>query len=215
MNFDPWAVLAKIQSDDVRHATPATCATLPENVAVVARVAGRHTRGPGASSNSVSPLSRVSHAPDPPKAETEADTVSPLSHVSHVAMRQSDEDLHERFEERAAIMEHDGGLSRELAERLAGSASSAWRCAPFGTLSELVERRPSCAVLTEPSESRSDPDLLLGHVRACEPSSYGGAATDLGIGASRAWRAEAALVAAGLVRLDHLGRMTLIEEARQ
>jgi len=59
-----------------------------------------------------------------------------------------------------------------------------------------------------------DPDLLLAHVRVHGPTTYGAAATDLGIGASRAWRAEAELVAVGLVRLDHLGRMTIVEEVQ-
>ena len=43
-----------------------------------------------------------------------------------------------------------------------------------------------------------------------EPHTYGAAASRLGWGATRAWQAEARLRAAGLVRLDKLGRAELV-----
>jgi len=47
--------------------------------------------------------------------------------------------------------------------------------------------------------SASDPETLLDLLRCEGPQTYGAAATALGWGASRAWRAEASLKAAGLV----------------
>ncbi len=43
------------------------------------------------------------------------------------------------------------------------------------------------------------------------PQTYGAAAVALGIGATQAWRAEAELLRAGLIRLGPLGRAMIIE----
>lgn len=51
-----------------------------------------------------------------------------------------------------------------------------------------------------------DPDALLALLHDRGPMSYGAAATALGWGATRAWQAEAALKAAGMVEHDRFGR---------
>ena len=57
-----------------------------------------------------------------------------------------------------------------------------------------------------------DPDALLALLallRGRGPMSYGAAATALGWGATRAWQAEAALLAAGRIEHDRFGRAAL------
>lgn len=63
----------------------------------------------------------------------------------------------------------------------------------------------------EPAPARADgldPDLraYLDLLREAGPQTYGAAASTLGWGATRAWRAEAKLRAAGLVHMGELGR---------
>ena len=58
--------------------------------------------------------------------------------------------------------------------------------------------------------SPPDAEALLAHLRLHGATSYGAYAMDAGIGATRAWQAEAVLRAAGRIRLDHLGRMLVI-----
>lgn len=60
------------------------------------------------------------------------------------------------------------------------------------------------------SEELTDAAALLAYLRVHGPASYGATATDLGWGATRAWRAETDLRAAGHVRLNHLGGMIII-----
>lgn len=95
------------------------------------------------------------------------------------------------FEERTALREIDGGKDRADAERAAA--------AEVGQPLEQLLSRPD-----EPSDA-SDAEVLLALLRARGPTSYGAAATLLGWGATRAWRAEAELRAAGRVRLGALG----------
>ena len=51
-----------------------------------------------------------------------------------------------------------------------------------------------------------DAGKYLDFLRLHGPSTYGASATALGWGATRAWQAEAQLVAAGLVQHDNLGK---------
>jgi len=53
-----------------------------------------------------------------------------------------------------------------------------------------------------------DPDAgaYLDQLRLHGPATYGAMASDMGWGATRAWRAEAKLRAAGLVTMGELGR---------
>lgn len=57
----------------------------------------------------------------------------------------------------------------------------------------------------------TDTQAYLAFLSANGPVSYGAAAVALGWGATRTWRAEAQLVAAGLVRHDGLGKASLVE----
>ena len=54
-----------------------------------------------------------------------------------------------------------------------------------------------------------DAGKYLDFLRLHGPSTYGASATALGWGATRAWQAEAQLVAAGLVQHDRLGKAVI------
>ena len=66
------------------------------------------------------------------------------------------------------------------------------------------------SVLGEGGE-KSDPDTLADHLQAKGPRTYGAAASELGWGASRAWRADAELVRSGRAIYDQTGHTTLTE----
>lgn len=59
--------------------------------------------------------------------------------------------------------------------------------------------------------SASDPDIYLAHLHASGSTTYGAAAVALGWGGTRAWRAEARLRAAGLVRYGNDGKSFRID----
>ena len=65
------------------------------------------------------------------------------------------------------------------------------------------------------SETRPDQDAaaLLALLEREGPHTYGAAAVALGIGATRAWRAEAELRRAGRIRLGPLGHAFIIKQA--
>lgn len=65
------------------------------------------------------------------------------------------------------------------------------------------------------SETRPEQDAaaLLSLLEREGPQTYGAAAVALGIGATRAWRAEAELRRAGRIRLGRLGRAIVLNQA--
>ena len=75
----------------------------------------------------------------------------------------------------------------------------------------LRATRPPAQKL-EITPSASDPETYLAFLHASGPQTYGAAASGLGWGGTRAWQAEARLRAAGLVRLDGLGRAHLVTD---
>jgi len=101
-------------------------------------------------------------------------------------------DALDRYEERAAIREHDGGQTRAEAEAAAlGEAARVSGTTP-GALKRAWADHP-------------DARAYLAFLRSTDPNNIGAAASALGWGATRAWQAEARLRAAGLVRLGPLG----------
>lgn len=62
-----------------------------------------------------------------------------------------------------------------------------------------------------PTGKHPDAAALADLLRVRGPMTYGAAASALGWGATRTWQAEARLRAAGLLRLDSLGRAELVE----
>lgn len=66
------------------------------------------------------------------------------------------------------------------------------------------------AKAAETPQAEGDPETLLEWLRLHGPSTYGAAATALGWGVTRAWRAEAQLRAEGTVRLDRSGKASLV-----
>jgi hypothetical protein len=111
----------------------------------------------------------------------------------------------DRYEERAAICEHDAGQSRSDAEAVAEATGG--RPKETGATTEPVfSARPPARKL-EIVCCATDPQTLLGYLCREGPQTNGAAATALGWGATRAWRAEAGLKAAGLVRIGEFGQM--------
>jgi hypothetical protein len=96
------------------------------------------------------------------------------------------------FEERAAIAEHDGGLSRAEAERLAAGAVP------------VMSANVSIAAPDIP-----DPARLAALLAEQGPMTQGAAGAALGWGGTRAWQAEAALQARGLIDFDRIGRAAI------
>jgi hypothetical protein len=81
----------------------------------------------------------------------------------------------------------------------------------FGDGTELPQRPPARKL--ETVCCATDPETLLGYLCREGPQTYGAAATALGWGASRTWRAEASLKAAGLVRSGEFGQMVPVPGA--
>ena len=81
--------------------------------------------------------------------------------------------------------------------------------APVAIVADVAGPRPVR------SETQPDQDAaaLLALLEREGPQTYGAAAVILGIGATRAWRAEAELRRAGRIRLGPLGRAFIIEQA--
>jgi hypothetical protein len=98
------------------------------------------------------------------------------------------------FEERAAIREHNGGETREEAERAAAAEQG------FADPAEFL--------YAEKGEM-ADPARLAALLAEHGPMTQGAAGAALGWGATRAWQAEAALHARGLIDFDRIGRAAL------
>ena len=92
------------------------------------------------------------------------------------------------FEERAAILECDGGLSRADAERQAATETRQIR----------------------PVSPQTDAELYADALRQIEPCGYGPVAVFLCWGAGRASAAECELRQAGRIAYDHTGRGRLV-----
>lgn len=115
------------------------------------------------------------------------------------------------FDVNAAMAEIEKG-----APATKGEAVPVYRQAPHVAHVARVARPP----VSEPEKRmplRADglhPDAgaLLDFLRREGPHTYGVAARELGIGATRAWQAEARLRAAGLVRYNEHGRTCAAKE---
>lgn len=90
-------------------------------------------------------------------------------------------------DERAAVLEYDGGLRRDEAEQAAG-----------------VRPEPIAA-------PKSDAELYAEALRRIQPCGYGPVAAFLGWGMTRAANAETVLREAGRIRYDHSGRGVFVD----
>lgn len=119
------------------------------------------------------------------------------------------EDLRAEYEERAAILQYDGGLSREEAERqAAGGDLSAMADIPKRTAIAAkgdLRRDMKFAPVVQPD----DPETYVEALRVHGPMTYGMAMRVLGWGGTRAGQAETALRAAGRITLNNHGRAVL------
>ena len=98
------------------------------------------------------------------------------------------------FEERAAIREHDGGETREEAERAAVAEHG------FADPAEFLHTKKG---------AMADPARLAATLKERGPMTQGAAASALGWGATRAWQAEAALWRRRFIAYDRIGRAAL------
>jgi hypothetical protein len=126
------------------------------------------------------------------------------------------EDLRAAFEERAAILEYDAGLSREEAEQQAtaevyGSERVVVSISETGVgkTGETFSIRPMEAVEFDPVSRPSDPETYAEALRVHGPMSYGMAVRVLGWGGTRAGQAEMVLRAAGRIAFSGHGRAFL------
>lgn len=71
------------------------------------------------------------------------------------------------------------------------------------------------AAPAENSGGTDDAERLAHHLAARGPTTYGAAAVALGWGATRAWKAEAQLIASGRAAFDHLGRAILFSDGSE
>lgn len=95
---------------------------------------------------------------------------------------------------------------------------------PTFTSEKNIPKSPSAAlepptVATADNEAdrtrlSADAALMLDHLRQIGASTYGACASALGLGVTRAWQADAELVAACVVQHDTLGRMTEIADTK-
>lgn len=102
-------------------------------------------------------------------------------------------------------------MTRWLQAAKHGSGAGAGQLEPA-----TAKPKPVLSVLSEGERAEPEParadgldadaGAYLDRLRVCGPATYGAMASTLGWGATRAWRAEAKLRAAGLVRMGELGR---------
>lgn len=146
---------------------------------------------------------RELHAGDRQSPEEGVSSVSSVSSGREGAVaRPSPDDLDalDRFEERAAIREIDGGQPRAEAE----AAALAETAEAVGASPEVLRR-----LWADHPDARDYHRHLVAH----GPATVGAAGRALGWGATRAWQAEARLRAAGLVGMDPLGRAVPVRES--
>lgn len=204
--FDPKAALAARRNRDGGLATTATVATetgeagaLVATVATVATgpapernsEAATDAGAPGFSEREPRARSAAGGAATAATTATEAAGLSQLSRLSQGPVADAADP--DTFEDRAAIAEHDGGMTRAEAERLADGDALGFE-APVAAAADI----PDPARLTA---------LLAEH----GPMTQGAAGAALGWGATRAWQAEAALRERRLADFDHIGRAAIAE----
>jgi len=99
----------------------------------------------------------------------------------------------------------------DVRESMAGRAAVASLVCPL----KKNDGRGACAEAPEDSARAPPPGLsrdacaLLDHLAVSGPTTYGAAASRIGLGATQAWKAEAELKAAGMIHYDGFGRAVL------
>lgn len=176
MWFDPDTVLAELEGrSGAMHAIRAIPA------------------GPSSMSSTDS-TQRAAVSALPPAPERQPCTIlSACASRAPSSTKESEVDLLDRFEERAAIREHDGGQPRAEAE-----------AAALAEVAQAAGMAP--AALKRLWADHPDARAYLARLVQGGPATTGEAGTALGWGATRAWQAEARLRAAGLLRMGPLGR---------
>lgn len=116
------------------------------------------------------------------------------------------------FDVKAAMAEIEKG-----APATKGEAVPVYRQAPPGVAHVARVARPPVSKPEKPHHIRpdglpADAGALLDFLRREGPHTYGVAAREIGIGATRAWQAEARLRAAGLVLYNDEGRTCAAKE---
>ena len=122
------------------------------------------------------------------------------------------------FDVSAAVMQlHEGGNCTLLSNVMESNAPNVIRIteriAPkVAEVAEVAAHGPQnlkSSPVTNPEGAYPDVRKYLDFLHLHGPSTYGACATAMGWGATRAWQAEAQLIAAGLVRYDILGKAVI------
>jgi hypothetical protein len=112
------------------------------------------------------------------------------------------------FDANKALAEIGGGaLPPSVVEIVKADAPA--ELAAIAQIARPLPLKPETKNATGRDGLHPDAGALHDHLRLNGPCSYGAAAVAMGWGATRAWQAEARLRAAGMVRLDRLGRATV------
>lgn len=134
------------------------------------------------------------------------------------------------FDARAKLAENEARPPATIATPATMQANPAPRVAEVASVATPLRSKPALRVakvagVATPQRSKSEPmpparadgldsdaGAYLDHLRLHGPATYGAMASAMGWGATRAWRAEAKLRAAGLVRMGPLGRAVITEK---
>ena len=107
---------------------------------------------------------------------------------------------------RAKLAEIEGRPPATIATPATKQADPAPRVADVASVATPPPAKPQPAPPARADGLDPDAGAYLDRLRLHGPATYGAMASTLGWGATRAWRAEAKLRAAGLVQMGELGR---------
>jgi hypothetical protein len=116
------------------------------------------------------------------------------------------------FDVKAALAEIESGMMPGTGEAVPMHRQPAPRVAHVARVARPPVSETEKLGPTRPDGLSPDASALLDFLRREGPHTYGVAARELGIGATRAWQAEARLRAAGLVRYNDQGRTCAAKE---
>jgi hypothetical protein len=118
------------------------------------------------------------------------------------------------FDARAKLAEIAGHPPGDFCDNCDTSPGCAPRVASVASVATPLHPKSDPAPPARADGLDPDAAAYLDRLHLHGPQTYGAMASTLGWGATRAWRAEARLRAAGLVRMDRLGRAVPTERGQ-
>ena len=115
------------------------------------------------------------------------------------------------FDPRRKLAEIAGQPPATIATTATNRAEAAPRVAVVAVVATPPRQKPKSAPRARADGLDADAAAFLAFLRSHGPHTYGAAASTLGWGATRAWRAEAKLRAAGLVTMGPLGQAAPVD----